>query len=143
MTDDYRFSIPMRVRATDLNYGNHVAYYNYLLYFQEARVEYLAQFGCTELDIGGFGMIISEAQCRYKRELVLGDRIEVFCNVSEIHPKRFTMHYLIQRQQTLCAEGVTINLCFDNKAKRVARLPEAFIKAVAEFEKLETDPSSS
>ena len=143
MTSDCRFSIPLRVRAGDLNYGNHVAYYNYLLYFQEARIGYLAQFGCTELDIGGFGMIISEAQCRYKRELLLGDRIEVYCKVSDIQPKRFTMHYQIQRQQSLCAEGVTINLCFDYQAKRIARLPETFIEAVAAFEKLETGPSSS
>lgn len=143
MTNDYRFSIPLRVRAADLNYGNHVSYYNYLLYFQEARVGYLAQFGCAELDIGGVGMIISEVQCRYKRELLLGDHIEVFCKVSDIQPQRFTMHYRIQRQQSLCAEGVTINVCFDYKAKRIARLPETFIEAVAAFEKLETNPSSS
>lgn len=51
MSSTYQFSISLTVRAGDLNYGNHVAYYDYLLYFQEARIGYLAQFGCTELDI--------------------------------------------------------------------------------------------
>ncbi len=138
MSNDYKFSIPLTVRAGDLNYGNHVAYYNYLLYFQEARIGYLAQFGCTELDIKGFGMIISEARCRYKRELFLGDAIEVYCRVTELTSKRFTMHYQIQRHSTICAEGDTINICYDHKSKRMANLPEEFIIDIARFENLDT-----
>jgi YbgC/YbaW family acyl-CoA thioester hydrolase len=128
----------MTVRAGDLNYGNHVAYYNYLLYFQESRIGYLAQFGCTELDIKGHGMIVSEARCRYKRELFLGDAIQVFCRVSELKSKHFTMHYQIQRQGTICAEGDTTNICYDYKAKRMASLPKEFIEDIARFENLET-----
>jgi YbgC/YbaW family acyl-CoA thioester hydrolase len=138
MSSDYKFSIPLTVRAGDLNYGNHVAYYNYLLYFQEARVGYLAQFGCTELDIKGYGMIISEARCRYKRELFLGDAIQVYCGVTELRPKRFTMHYQIQRRRAICAEGETTNICYDYAAKRMASLPKEFIADIARFENLGT-----
>ncbi|MGD9007712.1 MAG: thioesterase family protein [Desulfobacteraceae bacterium] len=138
MSSDYKFSIPLTVRAGDLNYGNHVAYYNYLLYFQEARVGYLAQFGCTEMDIKGYGMIISEARCRYKRELFLGDAIQVYCSVTELKPKRFTIHYQIQRSGAICAEGETINICYDYAAKRIASLPKEFIADIARFENLDT-----
>lgn len=139
MSSDFKFSIPLTVRAGDLNYGNHVAYYNYLLYFQEARIGYLAQFGCSELDIKGYGMIISEARCRYKRELFLGDAIQVYCSVTDLNPKRFTMHYQIQRRGTNCAEGETINLCYDYTAKRMVSLPQEFIADIARFENLDTD----
>lgn len=138
MSSNVKFSIPLTVRAGDLNYGNHVAYYNYLLYFQEARIGYLARFGCTELDIKGCGMIISEARCRYKRELFLGDAIRVYCNVTELKPKRFTMHYQIQRRSTICAEGETTNMCYDYTAKRIVSLPKEFIDDIARFENLDT-----
>lgn len=137
MSSGYKFSIPLTVRAGDLNYGNHVAYYNYLLYFQEARIGYLAQFGCTELDINGYGMIISEARCQYKRELFLSDAIQVHCKVTELKPKRFTMHYQIQRRSTICAEGYTTNICYDYTAKRMVSLPKEFIADIARFENLD------
>jgi YbgC/YbaW family acyl-CoA thioester hydrolase len=136
MRNNYKFSIPLTVRAGDLNYGNHVAYYNYLLYFQEARVGYLAQFGCTELDIKGYGMIISEARCRYKRELFLGDAVQVYCKVTELKPKRFTMHYQIQRRSTICAEGETTNICYDYTANQMVSLPKEFIADITRFENL-------
>jgi acyl-CoA thioester hydrolase len=127
----------MTVRAGDLNYANHVSHHNYLLYFQEARIGYLAQFGCTELDIKGYGMIISEARCRYKRELFLGDPIQVYCRVVELKLGRFTMHYQIQRRGTLCAEGETNNICYDYKSKRLAGLPQEFITDISRFESLD------
>jgi YbgC/YbaW family acyl-CoA thioester hydrolase len=138
MSSKYKFSIPLTVRAADLNYGNHVAYYNYLLYFQEARIGYLAQFGCTELNIRGRGMIISEARCQYKRELFLGDAIQVYCRVTELKRGRFTMHYQIQRRGTLCARGETTNIGYDYTSKRLTGLPQEFIADVARFENLNT-----
>ena len=138
MKNGYKFSIPLSVRAGDLNYGNHVAYYNFLLYFQEARIAYLAQFGYSELDIHGYGMIVSDARCRYKRELFLGDALHVYCKVSDLKPKRFTMHYQIEKQDTICAVGTTENLCYDYKAKRLTKLPEEFVAAIADFEAIDT-----
>ena len=137
MDNDYRFSIPLTVRVGDLNYGNHVGHHKFLLYFQEARIAYLAQFGCSELDIKGLGMKVTAVQCRYKRELFLGDDIDVYCKVSELKSKRFTMQYQINKQEIVCAFGTTDNVCFDNNAKRVARLPIDFIDDIKNFEDID------
>jgi len=133
---DFKFSIPMTVRINDLNYANHVAHQQFFSYFQEARMAYLRQFNWTELDIDGFGMIMTEANCKYKRQLFYGDRIQVACNISELKPKQFNMLYEIKKSGIVCAEGFTANHIFDYKVAKIVSLPENFVKTVAEFEGL-------
>jgi len=133
---NFKFSIPLTVRVNDLNYGNHVGHQVYFSFFQEARVAYLGQFGFTELSIGGLGMIMAEAGCRYKQQLVLHDSIQVACGVAELKPRRFSMEYQIKKGETVCAEGFTINIGYDYSSQKVARLPEEFNRLIKQFEGL-------
>jgi acyl-CoA thioester hydrolase len=132
----FKFHRTLTVRVNDLNYGNHVGHQNFFSYFQEARVAYLYQFGYSEMDLGGCGMILAEAGCKYKQALFLNDRIRVACAVVELKSKRFTMAYEIEREHKVCAEGFTINLAFDYQSNKVVRLPEEFLRRIAEFENL-------
>lgn len=131
---DFRFTIPITVRIGDINYGNHVGHQNFLLYFQEARIAYLGRLGFSEMDIGGYGMIVADVTCRYRRELFLGDVIDVGCRISEMKSKAFIMEYRIEKMDTTCATGATTNLCLDYAAKKVVALPGAFVAAVRAFE---------
>lgn len=130
----YRFSIPVQARIADINYGNHVGYEVFFSYFQDARIAYLDQFGFSERDIAGFSMLVSDANCRYKREIFLGDILLVYCRVSQLKKKSFLMTYQIEREGLVCAVGATTNVCFDPRLKRVVQLPQAFISAVETFE---------
>lgn len=132
--DPFKFSIPLAVRVSDLNYGNHVGYQNYFSYFQEARIAYLAQFGYSEMDIEGHGMIVGEANCKYKHELFLDDRIRIACRIKTLKSKLFVMQYQITRDGAPCADGFTKNLCYDYQGKKVVRLPEAFVIKIRAFE---------
>jgi len=139
---DFKFSIPIAVRIGDINYGNHVGHHNYFLYFQESRIAYLKRFGFSELDINGYGMVISHAECKYKQELYLGDNIKVKCRVTQLKSKVFIMDYQIEKMNTVCAVGSTTNLCFDYRVKKVVNLPQEFVKAIKEFEGIFARPLS-
>jgi acyl-CoA thioester hydrolase len=132
----YNFHKTLTVRVSDLNYGNHVGHQNYLSYFQEARVAYLNQFGYSEMDIGGCGIIMAEAGCKYKQALFLNDTIHVASTVVGFKSKGFTMAYQIERDHVVCAEGFTVNLGYDYQSKKVVRLPEEFIRRIKAFEGL-------
>jgi YbgC/YbaW family acyl-CoA thioester hydrolase len=132
--DDPRFSIPLTVRSDDLNFAQHVAHQNYFIYFQEARIAYLGQFGFSELDICGCAMLIAEASCRYRKELFFGDRLRASCRVERLNPKTFVMAYTLARDGVLCAEGSTTNLVVDPRQKKVVPLPDGFVAAVRAFE---------
>ena len=132
----YHFSISMTVRSSDLNYANHVGYQNYFSFFQEARIAYLDQFQYSEMDIEGYGMIVGEANCKYKRELFLNDAITVACGITEFKSKCFIMEYQISKGNIICAQGFTKNLCYDYQAERLMRPPEPFVQTIKAFEAL-------
>lgn len=134
---DFRFSLPLKVHIGDVNYGGHVGYQIYLSYFQEARIAYLKEFGCTELDIHGCGMIISEANCKYKQELLYGEEIRVKCGIGQLKSKAFVMEYQIEKGDDVCAVGSTTNLCYDYQKKKVVKLPSEFVTAIKEYEGLD------
>ncbi|MBW1650254.1 MAG: hypothetical protein JRJ44_06185 [Deltaproteobacteria bacterium] len=59
---EYKFSIPLTIRINDINDGKHVGYQNHLLFFQEVRIAYLNQFGYTESNVEGFGIMAAAAE---------------------------------------------------------------------------------
>ena len=128
--EGFPFSVSLTVRISDLNYANHVGYQNYLSYFQESRLAYLNAMGFSEMDIGGCGIVVAEALCRYKRELFLYDSIQIGCRINQLRSKGFRCEHQIRRQGILCAEGYTDCLSYDHGLKAVVKLPEPFIAAV-------------
>jgi acyl-CoA thioester hydrolase len=130
----FKFSIPLTVRMGEINYRNHVAHHNYLLYFQEARIAYLNKLGCSERDIYGVGMVISEATCSYKRQLFLGEGLQVYCGIQKLEPKMFQMGYQIEKDGVVCGVGATINHCYDYQIEKVVPLPDAFVDAIRGYE---------
>jgi acyl-CoA thioester hydrolase len=128
------FAVRLTVRASDLNYANHVGYQNYLSYFQEARLAYLKHLGYLEHDIEGCGIIVAEVVCRYKQELYLNDAVHVGCRISRLRSKGFRIDYHIRRNEIICAEGYTDCLCYAYDLKKVVKLPEAFVDAVKVLE---------
>jgi len=136
--EGYRFTVPYTVRVADVNYGGHVSNAAVLSFFQDARIVYLGHLGpFSELDIGGCGIILPEAHVRYLSEMFLGEVLTIGVRVSEVRNSTFVMHYRIERQGTVTAEGTTRLVAFDYAARRPRRLPPAFRSAVTEFEGLE------
>ncbi len=131
---DFKFSIPLKVRISDVNYGNHVSYAYYLLYFQDSRIGYLNNLGFSEMDIGGKGIIVTEVNCKYKRELKLGDELDVYCKVNALSKKGFEMDYEIKRGGKSCATSHMNFLCFDYETKKVSDLPVVFKDKVKDLE---------
>jgi acyl-CoA thioester hydrolase len=63
------------VRASDLNYGNHLGHDSVLTIMQEARIKFYRTLGFTnELSFeGDVGQVISDVATVYKSEAFLGD----------------------------------------------------------------------
>ena len=130
----YKFYFPWIVSVDEVNHRNHVSHQNYFVYFSQARDAYLEQFGCNERDLFGYGLIITEVYCRYKRELSQGDCLRVYCRVAKMTDKMMRMHYEIQKDDILCAEGGTTCLCYDYGQKKVAALPLRLVEQVSAYE---------
>lgn len=123
----------LEVRISDINYGGHMGNDRALSFFQDARISFLQQLGYEERCIGeNVGIIISEAQVKYRKEVFLHDLLDANLWVDEIRDRSFVMHYAFIRQndQACVFEGSTKIYTFDYDSRKVVRLPEAFREAV-------------
>lgn len=124
----YPFSCSIPVRVTDLNYGGHVGNDRILAYAQEARMAFLKQWGYTELDAGGKGLIMADTAVQYKGEAFYGDLLSVEVGVDEIKPGSFELYYRMSTVRhgstVLIAFVKTGMVCFDYTSRQICPMPE-------------------
>jgi acyl-CoA thioester hydrolase len=124
------FHIPVRI--TDINYGNHMGNDSFVGIIHEARMMWLHQYGFTELNIEGIGLIMSDLAVEFKSESFYGDQLEVKISASEISRLSFELYYQLSarrnNERILLANAKTGMICYDYTAKKVAGMPESLKK---------------
>ncbi|MBS1614759.1 MAG: thioesterase family protein [Bacteroidetes bacterium] len=114
------------VRIGDINYGGHVGNDALLSIMQESRMQWLAQAGLTELNVGGHGMIMSDVMVAYQGESFYGDVLDVALYAVAQNPRSFDLLYRItvlrQDEVRLIAEAKSGMVCFDYENRKVVTM---------------------
>ena len=127
---DFVFRTELDVRITDINYGRHVGNDALLGLLHEARLRCLAQFGFSEEDVGGVGMLMGDAVVQFKAVAFRGDRLVVEMGLQDVERRTFDLVYRVTR----VGDGATVALAktgmvaFDYATNRVADLPAVFLE---------------
>lgn len=127
----YPFSTEIRVRITDINFGGHLGNDQLLSLVNEARSQFLAKHGFTELDCGGVPTMMTDAVIVYQGEAFFGDILKFEVAAGEPTQTRFRIFCRITRE----SDGKPIGLvetglvCIDYKTKNILSLPDA-VKAI-------------
>jgi acyl-CoA thioester hydrolase len=128
LPEKFSFVTELTVRASDLNYGNHVGHDRILTLMQEARIAYYRSLGFkNELNFeGAVGQVIADVAVQYKSESFLADQLIIKIGVSDFSKYGFDMYFLIENKITgkEIALGKTGIVCFDYDIRKVARIPE-------------------
>jgi acyl-CoA thioesterase FadM len=126
------FSTSIKVRITDINYGNHLGNDAIAGILHEARLQWLLQNNFTELNIGYAGLIMAALSIEFKNEGFYGDEIiaEVFCG--DITSVSFELYYQLKTKregkEIVLAIAKTDMVCFDYEKKKVTPLPSLFLQ---------------
>ena len=138
MSDEFKFSTEIVVGIGDINYGGHLSNDKYLVIFHEGRLRYLKQFGFSELNIGnGIGLIMSQAEIKYKAEAFWNDKLTLFVKISHLDNLRFDFDYLLTRSDDMdkvVATGKTRMVAFDYQTHKIKRIPDIFLKKIKAYE---------
>jgi acyl-CoA thioester hydrolase len=120
------FIIPVRI--TDINYGNHVGNDAFTGIIHEARMQWLNQYGYSELQVEGIGLIMSDLAIEFKNESFYGDIMDVKLGAGELSRVGFELYYQLfairNKEVILLANAKTGMVCYDYEAKKVAPIPE-------------------
>ena len=132
LPEKYLYTTELVVRASDLNYGNHVGHDRLLTIMQDARVQFYRSLGFkNELNFeGDVGQVIADVAVQYKSETFLGDVLVIRIGVAEFSKYGFDMLYLIENELTgkQVALGKIGIVCFDYRTRKIATIPEVLKK---------------
>ena len=128
MPDNYLFSTTLDVRISDINYANHLSNDSVLSFVHESRVRFLRQYGYTELDVEGLGIIMTDSAIVYKAEGFYGDQVQVDITVGDFNKYGCNIFYLMTNKATAVeiAHVKTGIVFFDYETRKVVTLPEGF-----------------
>ena len=128
----FQFSTQIPVRITDVNYGGHVGNDAILSIIHEARLQFLASHGYSEMNLAGKGMIMADVAIEFKAEAFYGDTIIASVTAADFSRVSFDLYYKLERQTeekiTAIAIAKTGMVCYDYELRKVAAVPDEVIK---------------
>jgi acyl-CoA thioester hydrolase len=138
--DRYRFATDLRVRFDETDAQGVVHNAVYLVWFEIARIAYLAQFrggyrGLVEQE--GVDATTVEAHVRYLDGARFDDELVIHVRASDVRGARFRFEYVIERVNepaTILADGWTSHACVNAETLRPTRMPAWLAEAIAEVE---------
>jgi acyl-CoA thioesterase FadM len=131
LPETFSFSTDVRVRISDINYGNHLGNDALLSLVHEARLQFLQSRGFSELDIDGCGLILTDAVIVYKSQGFHGDLLTIFAAVDDFNKYGCDIFYKVIRKNggKEVARAKTGIVFFDYNRQKMVPVPAAFLDA--------------
>jgi len=130
LPESFLNSYDLRVRITDINYGQHLSNDAVLRMMHDVRCRFYSDYNYSELDIEGYGTIMSGCSIRYLNEAFFNDLLKCQVAVEDINATGFDLQYLFTRvsDDSDIAHGITHIVFYDYEKKKVRRTPESFME---------------
>lgn len=128
LPEHFPFSTDIPIRISDINYGNHLGHDSIITLIHEARVRFLNAYGFTELDIDGFGLVMTDLVILYKAEGLYGDILTIEVGIQDITKSGCDLVYLITNKKTgtEVARAKTGIVIYDYEKRKVVEVPKRF-----------------
>jgi acyl-CoA thioester hydrolase len=121
--EDYPFSHRLRVRFAETDAMGVVHHGRYLPYLEAGRVEFLRHLGhpYTAWREEGIDAAVLEVFVQYRQALRFDDVVDVHVRLASVRRTTFQMAYLLTREATPVATGVTVHgaVTADGRASRL------------------------
>jgi acyl-CoA thioester hydrolase len=128
----FPFATDIPVRISDINYNNHLGHDSIITMIHEARVRFLNSYGFTELDIDGFGLVLTDLVVLYKAEVFYGEILTIEVTIQDYTKYGFDFIYRITNKETgtEVARAKTGVLIYDYEKRKVVGVPKRLRSAI-------------
>jgi acyl-CoA thioester hydrolase len=133
---DFAFQTEVKVRFAETDAQGIAHHAVYLVWFEVARIEYLARFrgGYPELQAEGIEALTLSAEVTYRAPARFDERLVVHARCGEVRGARFRFDYRVEREGELVATGSTGHACADAATLRPTRVPRWLVDEIATAE---------
>ena len=133
----FKFYVPVDIRYNDLDPQWHVNNTRYLVFMEQARLDYLCHLGLFDgqsfLDLK---MIIADVHVSYLAPIVLGQNVRVGTRAARIGKKSITFEYRIEDADNgdLLATGEVVGVAYNYRAHQTIPVPVDWRQKIGAFE---------
>lgn len=128
LPENFIFQCNLPVRITDINYGGHVGNDAVLSILHEIRMQFFKNFGYSEMEFAGAGMLMADVAIEFKSELFYGDVINASVTAGDFSKIGFDIFYKLEKvageQKKLVAVAKTGMICYDYEKKKIVGVPD-------------------
>jgi acyl-CoA thioester hydrolase len=137
--ESFFFATDLRVRFSETDAQGVVHNAVYLVWFEIARIAYLARFpgGYKGLVEQGVDATTTEAHVRYRDGVRFDDELRLHVRATDVRGARFRFEYVVERTSEpagTVADGWTAHACVSAQTLRPTRMPRWLTEAIAEAE---------
>jgi acyl-CoA thioester hydrolase len=137
--EGFRFATDLRVRFSETDAQGVVHNAVYLVWFEIARIAYLARFpgGYKGLVEQGVDATTTEAHVRYRGGVRFDDELRIHVRATDVRGARFRFDYVVERTSEpdgVVADGWTAHACVNAQTLRPTRMPPWLAEALTEAE---------
>ncbi|HEY5801117.1 MAG TPA: thioesterase family protein [Burkholderiaceae bacterium] len=126
--DQYYYSTPLTVRVTDINAANHLGNDSMISMISEARARFLFEFGVSETERDGTGIIVTDLATTYRAEAHARDQLLFEVGVMDFNKYGGDITFRITRPRDgkLIAMAKSGFVFFNYKSTQVVPMPDEF-----------------
>ncbi len=135
--DGFNFSTELSVRFAETDAQGVAHNAAYLVWYEVARIDYLARFGggYKGIQADGLEALTIEAHVRYLAPVRFDDRLRIHARVVDLRGARFGFEYAIEHDGELVADGWTKHAVVDRATFRPTRVPAWLAEEIARTER--------
>ena len=141
--EGFPFATEVRVRFAETDAQGVAHNAAYLVWFEVARIDYLAAFagGYRAIQERGIEALTTEVHVRYHRAALFDERLRIWARCVDLRGARFRYEYKVVRGDEVVAEAWTAHATVNAVTRRPVRVPPWFLEAVSRAESRATAAS--
>jgi acyl-CoA thioesterase FadM len=130
LPETFCFKTTISIQISDINYGGHMGNDSYLKVAHEARIQFLNSFGWSEKDLGGYGLIMTDAVIQFMGEVFHGDQLIVEISLEDISTRALDILYqfTLASNQKVVAKLKTGMCFFDYELKKMVAVTNDLVE---------------
>ncbi len=132
LPDKFIFSTEISVRVYDVNFAGHLSNDSILSMVHEARIRFLKNFGFSEVDTAGAGIIMFDAALQYKSQAYHGDILTFDVTVDNFIKNGCDFLFRITNKESgkEVARAKTGIAFFDYSKNKIIPVPQKFFEII-------------
>ena len=134
--DGFTFSTEIRVRFAETDAQGIAHHSNYVVWFEVARVAYLARFreGYRSIQADGVEVLVTDLAVRFVAPARFDDVLRIHVRCAGLKGARFRFEYAVERDGTPIVDGHTGHACVNAQTLLPTRTPGWLADAIATAE---------